>query len=288
MIYYFYLKIAPDGLKYVGITIQNPYKYRGSGIYWSKHLYSHDFCASDLITIILFSSTSEEEVNAFAFKYSIDNNIVDSKEYANLMPESGIGSTKGRRTSDETKRKIGRSNKGRKPSQETIDRIIKNRKSTKGYKHTEETKKKLSEMAFKRGKRSMEIINKIRDKQKGVKKIKNCKAVHQYSLQGEYLKSFNCINEAMELYGGDVYNTASGRNKSAAGYQWSFNKQERINSLVPHKCKKVYQYTLDGVLLKIWNGTKDPSNQLDINRGAIRNCLCGISKTAGGYKWKYE
>ena len=27
--------------------------------------------------------------------------------------------------------------------------------------------------------------------------------------------------------------------------------------------------------------------ELDIHRGAIRNCLSGIVKTAGGYIWKY-
>ena len=39
MIIYLYLKQHNiTGLKYFGKTEQNPYKYKGSGIYWLRHL----------------------------------------------------------------------------------------------------------------------------------------------------------------------------------------------------------------------------------------------------------
>ena len=42
-IFYLYLKEVPSGLKYLGITTQNPYKYYGSGIFWRRHLKKYKY-----------------------------------------------------------------------------------------------------------------------------------------------------------------------------------------------------------------------------------------------------
>ena len=121
---------------------------------------------------------------------------------------------------------------------------------------------------------------------------KNSKEVHQYSLHGDYIKSFNSIVKAKKEFPCDVYNAASGRTPSAGGYQWRFVKYDKLDSYSSessrvNKSKNVYQYDKQGLLIKEWKGTKQPSEELGIYRGAIRNCLSGIVKTAGGYIWKY-
>jgi len=114
----------------------------------------------------------------------------------------------------------------------------------------------------------------------------NCKWVHQYSLAGDYIKSFPSIVDAKKEHACDIYNAASERNSTAGGFQWRLYKKDNIGAF-SRTCKTVYQYSLDNTLVKQWNGTKQPSEELSIHRGAIRNCLSGIVKTAGGYIWKY-
>lgn len=124
-------------------------------------------------------------------------------------------------------------------------------------------------------------------------KKKNSKEVHQYDLEGRYLKSFPSIIDAIKEYPCDVYNAASGKAITAGGFQWrtiKYNKlspyNEELNEI--EKSKVVYQYDLDNNLIKEWKGTKEPSLKLNINRGAIRNCLSNLAKTAGGFKWSYS
>lgn len=124
-------------------------------------------------------------------------------------------------------------------------------------------------------------------------KKKNSKEVYQYDLNGRYIKSFPSIKDAMKIYPCDIYNAISGRSKTAGGFQWRIIK---YNKILPYNAeindvqnsKTVYQYDTDNNFIKEWKGTKEPSIELNINRGAIRNCLSNLSKTAGGFKWSYS
>jgi len=123
--------------------------------------------------------------------------------------------------------------------------------------------------------------------------LSNSKEVHQYDLEGNYINSFSSIANAEREVPCDIYNAVSLRLKSAGGFQWRNYKVPKIdrydiklNRIL--KSKKIYQYSLDGILIQEWYGTKDPSEKLHINRGAIRNCLSGTAISTGGYKWSYS
>ncbi len=115
---YLYLKESPLGLKYLGKTIKEPFKYSGSGIRWLNHLKSHKIKTCELKTTILFSSYKIEEIKEKGLYYSELWNIVNSKEFANLTPESGEG-TWGYKYSEETLKKM----RGRKVSKETREKL---------------------------------------------------------------------------------------------------------------------------------------------------------------------
>ena len=85
---YLYIKTHNvTGLKYFGKTTNSdPYLYPGSGIYWSRHLKLH---GNNVTTEIYGSYTTLESLEADAIKFSIDNNIVKSDEWANLVYENG-------------------------------------------------------------------------------------------------------------------------------------------------------------------------------------------------------
>lgn len=121
---------------------------------------------------------------------------------------------------------------------------------------------------------------------------KNCKEVHQYYLSGDYVQSFSSVVKAKKEFPCDIYNAAAGRVPSAGGYQWRFIKYDKLDpysseSSRINKSKSILQYDKRGNFIKEWQGSKQPSEALNINRGAIRNCLSGIAKSAGNYVWKY-
>ena len=78
------------GLKYLGKSVKKSreavHEYTGSGKIWQKHLNKH---GEDYTTIILGRFIDKDRCKKFGYKFSKKNNIVESDEWANLMPESG-------------------------------------------------------------------------------------------------------------------------------------------------------------------------------------------------------
>jgi hypothetical protein len=75
-------------LKYFGkTTVSDPYKYNGSGLYWSKHLKIH---GNDIDTIQVWSFNDTAQCQKFALQFSIENDILNSEEWANLKLENGL------------------------------------------------------------------------------------------------------------------------------------------------------------------------------------------------------
>ena len=147
------------GLKYFGKTTQkNVEKYKGSGKYWKRHIKKHGY---NCRTKVIRKFDDIEDCRWFCIKFSIINNIVESKDWANLIRENGLdgwlaGVKRGER-SEEVKRKISKSKMGHKPSNESkrkMSEAMMGMKNTLGYKHTEETRRNMSlaKIGKKRGK----------------------------------------------------------------------------------------------------------------------------------------
>lgn len=85
---YLYIKTHNiTGLKYFGKTTKpDPHKYKGSGLYWLKHLKIH---GNNVTTEIVGYYTDKKDCFEAADKFSKENDIVESNEWANLVPESG-------------------------------------------------------------------------------------------------------------------------------------------------------------------------------------------------------
>lgn len=106
MTIYLYKKTHKDtGLKYLGKTIAtDPYVYPGSGTYWTRHLEKH---GNNVETEILRECVTEEELKFWGQYYSKLWNIVESKEWANLIEEAGPGGF----WSKESREKLSQTNK---------------------------------------------------------------------------------------------------------------------------------------------------------------------------------
>lgn len=168
--YYLYVKTHQvTGLKYLGQTKQDPFKYKGSGTYWKLHIKKH---GDHVSTEILKECETQEDLIQWSEYYSDLWSVGSSDSWANLMPENGkggwppnarLGKTHSAETrakmsaskkgisinrvapvSDETKAKLSKSQKGRKRSAEAIQKQLETKIKNGTLKHSEETKAKLS------------------------------------------------------------------------------------------------------------------------------------------------
>jgi hypothetical protein len=82
------------GLKYFGKTTRNdPHKYRGSGVYWKRHIAKYGY---DVTTEIVGVFNTEDDCTDFALEYSRRHDIVSSNLWANIREENGCdGAPKG-------------------------------------------------------------------------------------------------------------------------------------------------------------------------------------------------
>lgn len=167
-IYKIYVKThAVTGLKYLGQTVNNPFAYLGSGVYWKKHLNKH---GPDHHTEVIHECHSKEELREWGLFYSRLWNIVESDDWANLKEEQGDGG----RQSEEVRKRIGESGRGRIPwnkGKQIWDEIqrkeIGERNRSRGPQSAETIAKRVAKNTGK--KRSQESLKRMRDSQKGKK-----------------------------------------------------------------------------------------------------------------------
>ena len=92
------------GLKYFGKTTKDSKRYKGSGVYWKRHLKTH---GADISTLWYQLFEDQDSLTQYALKFSADNDIVNSNVWANLHPENGLdGGATGRTIPDDIKQKI--------------------------------------------------------------------------------------------------------------------------------------------------------------------------------------
>ena len=173
------------GLKYFGKTTRSdPTRYKGSGVYWSDHLKVH---GNDVTTLWYQLYDSRELLCEEAMAFSTSHDIVNSPEWANLIPEDGVGGWQpGHQHSEESKQKMILAQKNRtsprkrSPMSEETKEKIRIAIQNKGPR-SEETKQKLS--TKNRGKtHTLEARKKISEAGKGRKCPKTEEHRHKLSL----------------------------------------------------------------------------------------------------------
>ena len=189
MTIYLYLKTHnKTGMKYLGKTVRDPFKYNGSGKRWKNHLKVH---GTDITTEILFITEDEMLFRLVATAYSKLFDIVRREDFANLVEEQGEG---------------GDTFSGRKHKDSTILLM----KSVKRNPISEETRKKIS-------KTKTGVSNKI---------TKPRTAEHKKALS-ESLKGKKAWNEGVSGYKINVIETVCPHcNKIGRGggfYAWHFD-----------------------------------------------------------------
>ncbi len=231
---YLYIKELPTRLKYLGVTTRDPYKYLGSGKYWRRHIKFYNYGYKDIKTTILLETEDLDIIRFFGLYYSKLYNIVESNEWANLMPESGELSVLGMKHSDESKLKMSNSLKGRKLSTECKNKMsisMKGNKYNLGKKQSKEhIKTRIDALIghkFNVGrKHSEEWIN------KQAKKL--YKKIFCIDKDGNRL-DFESILDAYKFLNrkrsGSISACLTGVRPTMYGYKWYYNKEMVENKL---------------------------------------------------------
>lgn len=162
---YLYIKQHEiTGLLYFGKTTSDPHTYYGSGKYWSNHIKKHGK-EHVLTKWVSEPFTDKEDLVEFATFFSEEFNIVECKNWANLIFENGLdGFPVGTKHTHQTKIKMSNVQRGRIISEthkEKLSIAAKNRSkevrdkvasSLRGRKQSEETiQKKIQSNSKPRG-----------------------------------------------------------------------------------------------------------------------------------------
>lgn len=170
MTIYLYKKTHREtGLQYLGKTKSaDPYSYTGSGVFWTQHLELH---GNNVKTEILRECHTEEELKAWGKYYSKFWNVVEDKNWANLIEEGGPGGA----WSTESKEKLSKTKKqelAKLSSEEKQRRIINSCSSPISW--TEARRKKISQAltGIVRSKETREKISKSQANKTAEEKLK--------------------------------------------------------------------------------------------------------------------
>lgn len=265
-----------NGKKYVGITSQDPEKrwekgkgYRRHPHFWNAiNKYGWDNFEHD----ILLSDISLDDANTLErmlirvwklqnprYGYNMQSG---GKDYATLsedIKKKISDSNKGRTFSEEHRRNISESKKNRPLTEKELEHLEKIKYWNKGRKFTEEHRQNLSK-SLKGRIFTEEHKENIRKSRKGQHTEK----------QKEALKIV-CENNKGRKH------TEEAKEKIRIG-----NKGKvKTNSI------KVGQYTIDtGELVNTYDSITIAHNETGITYSGIHNCVFGISNSSGGFVWK--
>lgn len=123
-------------------------------------------------------------------------------------------------------------------------------------------------------------------------KLKECKSIPicQYSFDGELIcewKSATTAQSELNVDRSSIGKCCKGQIVSAGGFIWRYKDDPFY--LKPYvKFKPVYQFSLNGDLIKRWDMLETASKELNIDRSGISACCNGKCKTFAGFVWSYD
>jgi group I intron endonuclease len=126
--------------------------------------------------------------------------------------------------------------------------------------------------------------------------------VIQYDLQGNFIKQWDSISQAENIYGHGINQCCLGKQNTAKGYIWKYHtkdyplyippyvpKPRVVNDKLKEKLQqKITQKDLDGNIICCFNSMKEAELITGVKAHNIGECCRKKQKTAGGFIWTYQ
>lgn len=138
-------------------------------------------------------------------------------------------------------------------------------------------------------------LKKESDKYKSLKTKPDNRRINQYSLNGDYIRTWDNIDSICENYNittRTLLNTLDGKSDYCKRFIWRYENDEReitpiiIKSYVKKSILQIDKITNE--IIREWESAMEANKILGINRCDISSCCSGSKKSAGGFKWKYK
>jgi len=134
-------------------------------------------------------------------------------------------------------------------------------------------------------------IKKIINGRKTIKKM-----IYQYDLNGTFIRKYKSITDASKynnINSNLLFISCNNVLKTAKNFFWSYtelNKDEINYRLYLYSVNKkmIYQYDLNGNLIKEYKSITEASNITNVNISNICSCCSNKNKTAGGFFWSFK
>lgn len=293
-----------NGKKYFGVTSKNPPSRRwgrnGSAYAGCNRFYNaiNKYGWDNFSHEILYEGLDESEAKTKEIELIDKYNTTDD-EFGYNITSGGDGSI-GRPVSEETRRKIGDANRGHKHTEETkrkmSERLLGNKLAlglclseearikigekskgnqyAKGYRHTEEMKRHLSEV-HKGYTPSAETIEKLRQINTGRKASEETRMKISESKTGKPRRGVPHSDAAKELM-------SKSKKELLKNEPWRLEELAKINR------KPVDMLTMDGEYVRTYSCALAAKQELGIDNSSIIKVCKGKMKSAGGYLWRYN
>jgi hypothetical protein len=125
----------------------------------------------------------------------------------------------------------------------------------------------------------------------------NKKPVLQYDLDGNFIKEWESSVDAGKILGmpySNINRVCKNKGLITAGFMWRYKNGEidiKIEKYVKPESssnKIIIQLTKEGEIVKEFKSITEAFLVTGIKRTNISNCLTGVNKSAGSYKWVYK
>lgn len=122
------------------------------------------------------------------------------------------------------------------------------------------------------------------------------KPIYQYSLAGDFITKWETLSlagESLNISPSAITNAASGKSHYARGYQWSYEKVEKLSPYTgkifgKKEYPRVYKISFDGELVKIYDDLHKIQDFDPVKYNRVRAVCLGEGKSAYGFFWLFE
>lgn len=131
------------------------------------------------------------------------------------------------------------------------------------------------------------------NKAPGGHKWKDVKIIYQYTLNGEYLRSWNDIKEVsnyLKISASSIYKAANIEGRSSGNYLFKWFKTDKIEPYIQYKnlIKKIYQFSKTGEFIKSYNSITEAYKNNKLYRNSFKNINKNKPCIAGNYYWSFD